>query len=90
MNGSRGKYVVLVDFADDVVDANVGHVVVSAGVLELVDGDVAAAVAVEVGEGGEQVLLALQLVEVDGGGDELVVVDGAAFVNVGLQYICAN
>lgn len=90
MNGSRGKYVVLVDFADDVVDANVGHVVVPAGVLELVDGDVAAAVAVEVGEGGEQVLLALQLVEVDGGGDELVVVDGAAFVNVGLQYICAN
>nr|CAB3451612.1 unnamed protein product [Digitaria exilis] len=75
--------VVLVHLPDDVVDADVGHVVVPAGLLELVDGDVAAAVLVEVGEGGEEVLLALELAHVDGGGDELVVVDGAAAVDVG-------
>jgi hypothetical protein len=80
-------YVVLIHFSDDFVDAHICHVVVPAGLLELVDGDVSAAILVEVGEGGEEVLLALQLAHVDGGGDELVVVDGAALVDVGLYII---
>jgi hypothetical protein len=76
-------YVVLVHLCDDVVEADVGHVVLPARLLQLVDGDVSAAVLVEVGECREQVLLALQLAHVHGGGDELVVVDAAALVHVG-------
>jgi len=54
----------------------------------LVNGDAANVVLVELGEGCEQMHLALQLVHVHGGGDELVVVNGAAVDISDVHELC--
>lgn len=79
--------VVLVDFSDHVVEAEVvgAEAELLAGELQLVGGDVAAAVLVEVLERREQVVLPLHFVQVQRRRDELAVVDRPALVHVRLR-----
>mmetsp|Transcript_457 Transcript_457/g.946 ORF Transcript_457/g.946 Transcript_457/m.946 type:complete len:235 (-) Transcript_457:1255-1959(-) len=79
-----GAAVVLVHLLDDVLDALVRDAKLLERLHELCVRDVPVLVNVKVLEGGLEVLLALQLAVVDGGRQELLVVNGAAAVHVGL------
>jgi len=77
-------YVVLVHLPDHVLELHVAQPELLARQLQLVGGDVPAAVLVEVLERREQVVLPLHLVQVQRRRDELAVVDRATIIHVRL------